>query len=188
MRYTKEKNTEREDRGQNGYSDSDLPAGEYKKEPYSWIAVALVIISEILMLFLPQTHYTVLLALSLFLLLLWGICKMMRLSFSYRSTISKLLANAISPTSLGTVYLLIFVIHIGWLGNAVHGLFSQTGTDFVNVLFSTLVCIVGLLALVLFFPRGKEEKASALAGTTALLCSSAGVGYILLWMCIPSES
>lgn len=130
----------------------------HKKEPYSWIAVALVIISEVLMLFLPQAHYTVLLALSILLLLLWGICKMMKLSFSYRSTVSKLLANAISPTSLGTVYLLFFVIHIGWLGNAVHGLFSETGTDFMNVLFSTLVCIAGLLALVFFFPSGKEEK------------------------------
>lgn len=130
----------------------------HKKEPYSWIAVTLVIVSEVLMLFLSQTHYTVLLTVSLLLLLLWGICKMMGLSFSFRRTVSKLLANAISPTSLGTVYLLFFVIHIGWLGNAVHGLFSETGDDFMSVLFSTLVCIVGLLALVFFFPDGKEEK------------------------------
>ena len=129
-----------------------------KKKMFSWIALALIIVAEILILAIPHIKHSILMGLCLSLLLLLGMRKYSGESFSVRSTISKLLANAISPTSLGTLYLLAFVIHIGWLGNAVHGLFSETGIGFGDVLFSTIVCIIGLVALVFFFPKGREEK------------------------------
>lgn len=129
-----------------------------KKEPYSWSALTVVVIAEALMLVFVPIKRHVLIGLILSLLLLLGLRKLRGLTFSVRSTISKLLANAISPTRLGTFYLLAFVIHIGWLGNAVHGLFSETGPALNSVQFSTVVCTIGLSALVLFFPDGREGK------------------------------
>lgn len=128
------------------------------KKPYSWTALTLVLVAEVLMLIFLRIRLSVLVGLVLLLLLLLFIRKLRGLTFSVRSTVSKLLANAISPTRLGTSFLLAFVIHIGWLGNAVHGLFSGTDAEFSHTLFSTIVCVVGLSALVLFFPDGKEEK------------------------------
>ena len=125
---------------------------------YSRVVLALVLVVELLILFFPQIEYFILIGLFLFLFLLLGIRKQYGPAFTVRSTVSKLLANAISPTRLGTSYLLVFVIHIGWLGNAVHGLFSETGDGFCRVLFSTVVCLVGLVGLVFFFPDGREEK------------------------------
>ncbi|MCR5140639.1 MAG: OPT/YSL family transporter [Bacteroidaceae bacterium] len=146
-----------------------------KKEPFSWIAIILVLAAEVLMLVFPHIHWCLLMALFVLLVLFWVVCKLSGLTFSIRSTISKLLANAISPTLLGTIYLLTFVIHIGWLGNAVHGLFSETGNALCNVLFSTLACILGLVALVFFFPNGKEEKDKEVKETIVSAISMIGL-------------
>ena len=130
-----------------------------RKEPFSWTVFFLILVAEVLMIYPLHRHWLLLKALFVLLLLFWVVCKLFGLTFTPRKTISKLLANAISPTLLGTFYLLFFVIHIGWLGNAVHGLFSETtGDAFCDVLFSTAVCVVGMLALIFFFPNGKEEK------------------------------
>lgn len=129
-----------------------------KKKAYSRIALALVILAEIIMVIFSQIKCYTLIAWFLLLALLWIFCLLQGLSITTRSTITKLLASAVTPTPLGTLYLLFFVIHIGWLGNAVHGLFSETGDNFIDVLYSTLACIVGLGALVVFFPNGEREK------------------------------
>lgn len=78
-------------------------------------------------------------------------------TFNLRSVIlTKLLANTISPQPLGTIYLLLFVIHIGWLTNAVMNLFMPD--DIVDVAISVGICIFGLIILICFFPDGKVEK------------------------------
>lgn len=79
-------------------------------------------------------------------------------SFSFKSVIlTKLLANAISPRRLGTIYLLLFVIHIGWLTNAAMSLFTPT-QDLCDVLIAMGTCIAGMMALIFFFPIGTIQK------------------------------
>lgn len=79
-------------------------------------------------------------------------------SFSIKSVIlTKLLANAISPRRLGTIYLLLFVIHIGWLTNVVMSLFTPT-EDLCDVLIAMGTCIAGMIALIFFFPIGTLQK------------------------------
>lgn len=75
-----------------------------------------------------------------------------------RTIVTKLLANAVTPSRLGTFYLLAFAIHIGWLTNAVLGLFTASGDDFCRVFTATVVCILGILSLIVFFPNGKTKS------------------------------
>lgn len=135
------------------------------KEPnhYSWTALILVLLCEVSIVFHNQTdcHFAKVsaIALALAVVIMFFASRAAGLRFSPRSTIvSKLLANAIAPTRLGTSYLLTFVIHVGWATNAVLGLFTTEGDDFLRVLDSTLVCALGLLAVVVFFPDGREDK------------------------------
>ena len=79
-------------------------------------------------------------------------------NFSIKSVIlTKLLANAISPRRLGTIYLLLFVIHIGWLTNAAMSLYTPA-EDLCDVLIAMGTCIVGMIALIIFFPIGTIPK------------------------------
>ena len=79
--------------------------------------------------------------------------------FNLRSVIlTKLLANAIAPQRLGTIYLLLFVVHIGWLTNAAMLLFMPG--DITNVRNAVLICIAGLITLICFFPNGRKLKDS----------------------------
>ena len=84
-------------------------------------------------------------------------------SFSIKSVIlTKLLANAISPQRLGTIYLLLFVIHIGWLTNAAMSLFTPT-QDLCDVVIAMGTCIAGMIALIFFFPIGTVQKNKGLS-------------------------
>ena len=47
---------------------------------------------------------------------------------------------------------------IGWLSNAIHGLYSTNGEDFIGILNSVGVCTFGLLSLIVFFPDGHQNK------------------------------
>ena len=134
-----------------------------KKERFSWIALALLLLAEIAIVCFLQTGLSlwkwISISFASVLLLLYIIGKRYHLKFRIRSTIvSKLLANAISPSSIGTSYLLAFVIHIGWLTNAVHGLFSTNGEDFLSVSYSVAICAIGLFFLIIFFPDGRQKK------------------------------
>ena len=135
-----------------------------QRESFCWLALTLVLIAEVLSVVYQQEACPALLVavciIAFFLLVFWGLAvKVFGHKFGIRFTIvSKLLANAIAPTPLGTLYLLAFVIHIGWLTNAVLGLFTEQGTDFYQVAFASLVCVAGLFFLIIFFPSGKEEK------------------------------
>ena len=97
------------------------------------------------------------LASVLIILILGGIGVYLKYNFNLRSVIlTKLLANAIAPQRLGTLYLLYFVIHIGWLTNAVMALFMPENLQ--NVVVSISICLVGMLVLIVFFPKGTKEK------------------------------
>ena len=134
-----------------------------QKRFYSWAALLLVLFCEICIVISLQTDclFAEVVATASFslLLALLVLSRIVGIRFSLRSAIiSKLLANAIAPTTLGTIYLLTFVIHIGWITNAVLGLFTEHGNDFCEVLFSFAVCALASLAVIAFFPDGRENK------------------------------
>ena len=130
---------------------------------YSWMVLLLVLLCEVSCVIFRQTES--LLAIWMagvfagLVFILYFISIAVGLRFSMRSAIvSKLLANAIAPTTLGTLYLLAFVIHVGWLTNVILGFYTENGRDFLPVAFAALICVLGLIALVIFFPAGKESK------------------------------
>ena len=132
------------------------------RDVYSWVAIALVITGESFALccirdnwhtWWPWTLLTILLLVTLWIV---GIKQHHR--FSVRSVIlTKLLANAIVPRRLGTIYLLFFVIHIGWLTNTAMSLYNPN-ENLLDVLISFGICIMGILSLIIFFPNGGEQK------------------------------
>lgn len=131
-----------------------------KKRFYCWTALLFVLTCEFLLVIWQTTGclFAIVLAIIIACLLplLFLISRINGLNFSIRSAIvSKLLANTIAPTRLGTFYLFSFIIHIGWLTNVILGLF----TDFDEVAFPALVCVLAMIVLVVFFPTGKEDKA-----------------------------
>ena len=86
------------------------------------------------------------------------LAKWIREHFIIRSVIlTKLLSNAIVPTTLGTFYLLIFVIHIGWLTNVAMSMFMPA-EKLNDLLFNVGICIVGLIVLTIFFPYAQDQK------------------------------
>ena len=132
-----------------------------EKEQYSWCAITILLLAEFAIICLQQRGlllYSVLTLVSAFGILFF-IRKLSHQTFWIRSTIvSKLLANAITPTFIGTTYLLAFVLHIGWLSNAIHGLYSTSGEEFLLVISSVCVSTFGLLSLIVFFPDGRSMK------------------------------
>lgn len=135
-----------------------------KRNTYSFLALLLVLVGEVLSLIAIRHKYDwqtwgpwVGLVFGLiFLLWLLGWCLHVR--FGFKSIIvTKLLANAISPQRLGVVYLLFFVIHIGWLTNAAMSLFMPND-PLCHVGTNILVCVVGILLLIWFFPNGRQKK------------------------------
>ena len=132
-----------------------------EKEQYSWYAIFILLLVEVTIICLLQRELLLYSALTLVfaILVLVFIRNLSHQTFKIRSTIvSKLLANAITPTFIGTTYLLAFVLHIGWLSNAIHGLYSTNGAEFLLVLASVCVSTTGLLTLIVFFPDGRQTK------------------------------
>jgi len=131
---------------------------------YSWTALILVLLCEICIILFSQTRCLYIKGSAITLASLIGvlliISRFAGLKFGPRSMIvSKLLANAIAPTTLGTLYLLTFVIHIGLATNAVLGLYTEHDDVFFRLLFFTTACVLGLLAIIVFFPTGRDHKA-----------------------------
>ena len=128
----------------------------------------LVIIAEILAL-LGIRGYTYIwggwtiagiIVISLLIFYLWKKGKSLGNDFKIKSVIlTRLLANAIAPSTLGTSYLLLFVIHIGWLTNAAMSLYIDQ--NLVKVLLTICVCTLGMLTIIAFFPEGKPNKDGA---------------------------
>ena len=134
-----------------------------KRNTYSFFVLLLVLVGEALSLKAIRSNYDwitwgpwVGLILGL-ILLLWLVGWCLHVRFGFRSIIvTKLLANAISPQWLGVIYLLFFVIHIGWLTNAAMSLFMPND-PFCRVATNILVCVVGLVLLIWFFPNGRKK-------------------------------
>lgn len=130
---------------------------------YSSTALILVLLFELLMIGALQFEKQILGALSIIVFCLLPVLfllgRFMGQSFRFASPIvTKLLANAVTPSFLGTLYLFLFVVHIGWLTNAVLGWYTAEGDEACRVWLSTSVCFLGILFLVLFFPKGTEQK------------------------------
>lgn len=133
-----------------------------ERDIFSLIALIIVIIGEAFALcgirdsWCVWGQWTLLIGILLF--VLWAIGQKRCHQFSLRSVIlTKLLANAIVPRTLGSIYLLFFVIHIGWLTNTAMSLFMPSD-NIIDVLIAAGICLVGMLALIVFFPNGGQQK------------------------------
>ena len=135
----------------------------HNKKFHSSLALIIVLLCELLMMLCLQLDRPILCCIAIIaaiplltLSVIRTFCKH-RLSI-YRLIVTKLLANAVTPSTLGTSYLFIFVIHIGWLTNAVLGLYTAGDDTICQVLTSTIVCLIGIFILIAFFPKGNEQK------------------------------
>jgi len=132
------------------------------RDYYSWIALVLLILGEYFALrgirgnwscWEPWAITTIVCV-----FVLWIVGQCLNYSFNFRSVIlTKLLANAIVPQRLGTIYLLLFVIHIGWLTNTMMSLYMPD-QNLWDVIKATCVCVFGLVTLICFFPDGRKQK------------------------------
>ena len=130
---------------------------------FSKVALWLVLLFELLLISDLQQWwsppYILFVVVVCLLFALYGAGRYYGHHFGFRTTIvTKLLANAVAPTTLGAVYLLVFVIHIGWLTNAALGWYTATDEEFCRVLYSTAACVLGMAALIAFFPKSGEQK------------------------------
>ena len=78
-------------------------------------------------------------------------------AFRIKSAMTKLLANAIVPSTLGVFYLFAFVIHIGWTSNALNSMFTDPN-NWGNASISFVISIIGIITLIIFFPDGRKFK------------------------------
>ena len=132
------------------------------RNAYSWGALIAVFFGELFAFLGIQLSWCVwgfwTFASILFIFALWITGACMHHKLNIRSVIlTKLLANAIAPRMLGTIYLLFFVIHIGWLTNAAMSLFMPTD-NLVDLLIAVGICVVGIIILICFFPDGRLQK------------------------------
>lgn len=92
--------------------------------------------------------------------LLWMHGRRRGMKFRFRSEIlTKLLANAISPRWLGVFYLVAFVIHVGWLTDSIMYLYLEK--RLAVVVISIIVCLVGMVVIIIFFPDGRKVKSDS---------------------------
>ena len=134
-----------------------------RKGFYCWMALLAIWLCETSIVVFLQTNSSAAVMMggimASLMIILYPISRVAGLRFSIRSTIvSKLLANTIAPTTLGTLYLLTFVIHIGWATNAVLGLYTEHDAKLFGILVSSGVCLIGLLAVIFYFPDGRQVK------------------------------
>ena len=74
---------------------------------------------------------------------------------------TKLMSNAIAPNWLGAFYLLLFVVHIGWLTDGSLNYFQTSNDNFMPVTASLSTGLIGMIVLICFFPEGKPNKEEA---------------------------
>ena len=138
------------------------------RDAYSWFVLILLVIGEGLALLGLRSKEWLFTGPGIFVSIAIGVFlvylgRKANHRFGIRSVIlTKLLANAISPRRLGTIYLLLFVIHIGWLTNAAMSLFTPTA-NFCDVSIAIGTCVLGMIALICFFPVGGSQKATGLS-------------------------
>lgn len=131
------------------------------RHAYSWIAIILIIVGDCLALFgirgdiikwIPWICITL-----AGLVMLWILGWLHNVKFGLKNMVlSKLLSNAVGPRWLSLAYLSLFVLHLGWLGNALMNLFSSN--SLLEAMYSLVICVVVMFVLILFFPDGREQK------------------------------
>lgn len=70
---------------------------------------------------------------------------------------TKLMANAIAPSWIGAIYLLVFIVHLGWLTDGSLNLFYSSNNT-KEVAISLITGIFGTTAIISFFPDGRPSK------------------------------
>jgi len=135
-----------------------------KRNNYSSLIWLLLIIGEVLaFLWIRGFDYILgewtiygTLIVGLLIFILWRIGQHQHHDFRVRSIIlTRLLANAIAPKKIGAIYLVLFVIHIGWLTNAVMCLFTDDNLN--RIMEAIVVCAIGTIIITAFFPNGKGK-------------------------------
>ena len=140
----------------------------YIAEAYSWVVVVFTVAFEITTIIgirnqdqrLYIASVCLLLLLSLISILIAYLCNKI-LFLPNKKIFTRLLSNAIAPNWLGAFYLLLFVVHIGWLTDGSLNYFQTNNDNFVPVTLSLLTGFVGMFVLICFFPEGKPDKKDA---------------------------
>lgn len=136
------------------------------KEVYSRLAIILLCILDCIAVLIMHNVegpwvtclYVTIIAIFLLWVIRWGIFH--GNPFWTRSKlVTRLMANAIAPSWWGVFYLLVFIIHLGWLTDGSLNLFI-TNNRTSEVLSSVIVAALGLVVLGEFFPEAKAEKRS----------------------------
>lgn len=128
-----------------------------RSKTYSWIAFCAILLGDALALTARFSSsylwYYSLVGIFAVLILLWIIGRMNGVKFGFKSVVLfNLLSNAAAPRPLSVLYLFMFVLHIGWLGN----IFASSD----NIVLSLIICISLIFFIILFFPSRQETKSS----------------------------
>lgn len=144
-------------------NDNKVVSKWVKRDYFSFAVLILVLIGEFayfMNVHNLKNYYSIRLFIGAFALIaiIWLIGLSLKEIFVPRSIIMhKLLANTIAPRGLGVLYLFLFVVHIGWLTNAIMNLFVPLDNYF-EVAKPLGVCLLGMLSLIAFFPDGRKKK------------------------------
>lgn len=135
-----------------------------RRDLFSSIILLLVFMGEAVVIMLFQGKHEMLamkliLCIVAIIAIVWFISYCSGERYGIHSVImTNLLANAIVPRGLGVLYLSFFVIHVGWLSNIVLSLFVSGEDLFIKYVWTAVVCLLGLLLLIAFFPEGRYRK------------------------------
>ena len=135
-----------------------------KRDKYCVWALLLVLAAEIFSILALRTEQPLFWffvgLLTIVILLFWEKGNKGNFDFKPKSVVaSNLLANAIAPRAISALYLLFFVIHIGWLTDGSLNLFLPNAyKHWSEILISFAVGSAGLFFLIVFFPKSGEKK------------------------------
>lgn len=129
---------------------------------YSWGAFLLIVSGDFLAFAAMRGDWKKwflgLIIVLVLIFVLWGIGWINGAKFGFkRLVLSKLLSNAIGLRWLSLLYLTLFVVHVGWLGNVFNSLYSSSAL-LSEALYSFSVCATVLFFLILFFPDVQPKK------------------------------
>lgn len=134
-----------------------------KRDIYCVWALLLVLTAELFSILAMRTNqplfWGVTLVLTIVIFIIWIRGNRGNFDFKPKSVVaSNLLANAIAPRAISALYLLFFVIHIGWLTDGSLNFFLPYAyKQWDELLISFIVGSIGLFFLIVFFPKSGEK-------------------------------
>lgn len=138
------------------------------RNTYSWAAFIILLLCELVAILGVRQQNSAMLTSALFikvlfffLLIVVGWRHIKYLFLPNKKIFTKLMANAIAPSWLGGIYLLLFVVHLGWLTDGSLNYFQSDNNNFLPVSISVITSIIGIFELICFFPEGKQNKENA---------------------------